>query len=117
MLPYGSKAGMSYLSADERELFLPLSEGIHDNPPWGTFLRNLVARTNSRRAMMIVRLAKAMPSQPPFVCHAAAPRAAGEPLLAVEQLRQLDLHPYGSLRPGRVYALDEMLDYDDADIL
>ena len=103
---------MSVLPADQRELFLPLIEGIHESPPWGVFLRNLVARTYARRAFLIITLANAGPQQEPTVLHVAAPRAAQEPPLDFRRLAALGLHPYGQLRPERVYALDEMLDYD-----
>lgn len=103
---------MSVLPADQRELFLPLIEGIHESPPWGVFLRNLVARTYARRAFLIITLANAGPRQEPTVLHVAAPRAAQEPPLDFRRLAALGLHPYGQLRPERVYALDEMLDYD-----
>lgn len=104
---------MAFLSADQRELFLPLIEGIHESPPFGAFMRNLVARTNARRAYLILTLANAAPEQQPTVIHIAAPRAADEPPLDFRRLEALNLHPYGSLRPERVYALDEMLAYAD----
>ena len=104
---------MAVLSADHRELFLPLIEGIHESPPWGAFMRNLVARMVARRAFMIITLANAMPDQAPLVIHTAAPRAAHEDPIDFRRLEALRLHPYGALRPGRIYALDEMLDYDD----
>ena len=103
---------MSFLPADQRELFLPLVEGIHESPPWGLFLRNLVARTGGRRAFLIIALANAGPAQVPTVLHAAAPRAAQEPPLDYLRIAELGLHPYGQLRPERVYALDELLDFD-----
>jgi DNA-binding CsgD family transcriptional regulator/PAS domain-containing protein len=104
---------MAVLSADHRELFLPLIEGIHESPPWGVFLRNLVARMQARRAFMIITLANAAPDQAPAVIHVASPRAAHEPRIDFRALAALRLHPHAPLRPGRVYALDEMLDYDD----
>ena len=104
---------MAVLSADHRELFLPLIEGIHESPPWGIFLRNLVARMYARRALMIITLANAMPEQEPSVIHVAAPRAAREDPIDFRRLAELRLHPHGLPRPGRVYSLDEMLDYDD----
>lgn len=104
---------MAFLSADQRELFLPLIEGIHESPPWTTFMRNLVARTYARRAFLIVELANAMASQEPVVLHVSAPRATQEPPLDYVRIAALKLHPYGQLRPERVYALDELLDYDD----
>lgn len=108
---------MTVLSADQRELFLPLIEGIHENPPWGAFMRNLVARTHARRAFLIITLANANPAQAPTVLHVAAPRAANEPPIDFRRMDALGLHPYGAMRPGRVYAMDEMLDYDRPDQL
>ena len=105
---------MAVLSADHRELFLPLIEGIHESPPWGAFMRNLVARMYARRAFMVITLANAAPDQPPTVIHTAAPRAAQEDPIDLRRLQALRLHPHGALRSGRIYALDEMLDYDNA---
>lgn len=104
---------MSFLAADQRELYLPLVEGIHESPPWGLFLRNLVARTSARHAFIVITLAKAPPDEEPTAIHAAAPRAADEPPLDFRRFNALRLHPHGALRPGRVYNLDEMLDFDD----
>lgn len=104
---------MAITSADQRELYLPLIEGIHETPPFGQFLRNLVARTGARRAFLAVQLANAAPDQQSAVIHVSAPRAAQEPPLDYRRLAELRLHPLGALRPERVYALDEMLDYDD----
>lgn len=104
---------MAFLSADQRELFLPLVDGIHESPPFGAFMRNLVARTNARRAYMILTLANAAAGQEPAVIHVAAPRAAHEAPLDFRRIEALRLHPYGGLRPERVYALDEMLAHDD----
>lgn len=103
--------------ADQNELFLPLVEGIHESPPFSAFIRNLVGRTYARRAFLIISLANAMADQEPTVIHIAAPRASQEPPLDFRRLEALRLHPYGSLRAGRVYALDEMLNYDNADEL
>lgn len=103
---------MNFLPADQRELFLPLIDGIHDNPPWGAFLRNLVARTYARRAFLVIVLANAPADQAPTVLQVTAPRAASEPPLDMTRLDNLRLHPHGRMRPERVYSLDEMLDYD-----
>ncbi len=102
---------MSSNFATQRELLLPLVEGIHESPPWGEFLRQLVARTYARRAFLIITLANAAPDQEAAVVHVAAPRAATEPPLDFRRIERLGLHPYGTLRPGRVYSLEEMLDY------
>jgi len=103
---------MQYLPADQRELFLPLIDGIHDNPPWAAFLRNLVARTYARRAFLVIVLANAPADQAPTVLQVTAPGAADEPALDIRRLESLGLHPHSRMRPERVYSLDEMLDYD-----
>lgn len=108
---------MAFNHTDQQELFLPLVEGVHETPPWGAFMRNLVARTYARRAFLIITLASAMPTQEPTVIHVSAPRAVREPPLDFRRLDSLGLHPYGQLRPGRVYAIDEMLDFDNAEHL
>ena len=108
---------MASTSADQRELFLPLIEGIQEEPPFGLFMRNLVARAGARRAFMLVELANAAPDQDVAVIHVMSPRAALEPHLDFRRLHELRLHPFGRLRPERVYALDEMLDYDNPEQL
>jgi DNA-binding CsgD family transcriptional regulator len=100
---------MALLSADQRELYLPMMEGLTEDPPWTQFLRNLVARTQARRASLSVRIS----GQPPFVLQAAAPRAVQDQPLDLPRLGELGLDPYGLMRPGRVYALDELFDYDN----
>lgn len=100
---------MALLSADQRELYLPLMEGLTEDPPWTQFLRNLVARTQARRASLSVRIS----GQAPYALQAAAPRAVQDPPLDLPRLGELGLDPYGLMRPGRVYALDELFDYDN----
>jgi len=100
-------------STNHRELLLPLVEGIQESPPWSTFLRNLVARMYARRAFMIITLTNARADQAPAVIQIAAPRAAQEGPIDFHRLGTLGLYPYGSLRPGRVYSLEELLDYSD----
>lgn len=104
---------MAFTPADQRELYLPLIEGIHETPPFGLFMRNLVARTGARHAFLILTLANAAPDQAPVVIPVSAPRAAHEPSLDFRRLDALRLHPHHALRPERVYALEEMLDYDN----
>lgn len=108
---------MPFTSADQRELFLPLIEGIHETPPFGLFMRNLVARTGARRAFLVLTLANAAPAQESVVIPISAPRAHLEPPIDFRRLYALNLHAHSALRPGRVYALDEMLDYDDREQL
>ena len=97
----------------QRELSLPLISGIHEDPPWTTFMRRLVEQTYARRAFLIITLANAMQSQDPAVVHVAAARARHEPPLDFRRITEIGLHPYGLMRPERVYALEEMLDHGD----
>jgi DNA-binding CsgD family transcriptional regulator len=103
---------MAFLSADQRELFQPLLEGVHETPPFANFMRNLVARTYARRAFLLILPANAAPDQTPTVIHIAAPRAVQEPPIDLQRLESLGLHPYNALRAGRVYSLEELLDHD-----
>lgn len=103
---------MALLFADQQELLLPLVDGVEERPPWGRFLRNLVARTYARQAALIVTVGSASPSQQPTVIHAAAPRAVQEPPLDARAFQRLGLKPLGELRAARVYALDELLNFD-----
>lgn len=105
---------MSTLSGYQRELSLPLISGIHEDPPWTTFMRSLLEQTYARRAFLVITLANAMPSQAPAVVHIAAGRAAHEPPLDFQRIATMGLNPYGAMRPGRVYALEEMLDHSDS---
>ncbi len=102
---------MAVLPADHRELFLPLIDGIDQTPPWPVFLRNLAARTLADRAAMIVSLAHPDPGA--SVAQAAAPRAHARDPIDLHRLEQIGLRPVGALRPGRIYALGEMLTHDD----
>ena len=103
---------MQWTLTHQRELILPLVEGIHESPPWGEFMRQLVARTNARRAYLIITLANASAEQEPSVVLVAAPRAVTEPPLDIQRIASLGLDPYSAIRPGRVYSLDELMDYD-----
>lgn len=106
---------MSKVLPTNRELLLPLIEGIHDSPPWREFLKHLVAQTHARRAFLIITLANSRGDQPPALVQVAAPRASTEPPLDFARFRRIGLNPYGSLRSGRVYSLEELLDYSHPD--
>lgn len=108
---------MSTQLAHPRDMFLSLIEGIDESPPWTSFMRDLASHTQASRAMMLINLANAPTGQAPTVVHVTAPRAATEPVLDVGKLTNLGLHPFGALRPGRVYAVQEMLNFDDKAIL
>lgn len=106
-----------FLPTDQRELYMPLVEGIHESPPWGLFLRNLLVRTHARHAAIAITLAHSGPNHHPAETHAVAARAAQDPALDLDRLHSLGLHRNAGLRPGRVYALDEVLDYDNSERL
>ena len=103
---------MALLSADQRELYLPLMAGLIEDPPWSQFLQNLVTRTQARRAILFVQTAGTRLAAPPYVLQSLSPRALRDPPLDVVRLAELGLDPYGVMRPGRVYTLEELFDYD-----
>lgn len=90
------------LPADLRELVIPLLDGARDDPPWGPFLRNVAARTRATDAFLVLDA----PGDDRTVVAASGGR--GAVLAAVD--RAIRDAP---LRPGRVYALDELLDHSD----
>lgn len=101
---------MAFLSTDQRELYLPLMEGLLEDPPWQRFLANLLQRTGARRAA----LALAAPGAPGpgLTVRADAARAGGDPPLDLPLLAALGLFPGPAMRRERVYTLGEMLDFD-----
>lgn len=103
---------MRFLPADQRELFLPLIDGLQQTPPWGVFLRNLVAHTHAQAGFLMVKLSNAPADQEPTVLHVTAPRTGSEASLDSGRLFSLGLKPHSRMRADRVYSLDEMLDYD-----
>ena len=104
---------MALLPAEQADLFLPLFEGIGEAGQWQGFLAILVTRTQARRAVMIITPAMAAPGEAPLILQHDAARAAQDPPVEMEALMALGLQPLGSLRAGRVYALEELLDYND----
>jgi hypothetical protein len=99
------------------DLFLPLVEGIREAPQWRQFMAALLARTHARHGVLYITLANAPADHAPTVLQLAAPRAIEDPAIDIEALLRLELHPHGALRPGRVYAVEEMLDFDDKAVL
>lgn len=104
-------------SAHQADLFLPLIEGMFETPPWVQFMTALLASTQARRGVLLISLANAAADHEPTVLQLAAPRAVQQAAIDIDQLMALGLHPYVSLRPGRVYAVDEMLDFNDKHVL
>lgn len=101
---------MALTSLDERDLLLPLAEGIREDPMWETFLKRLRQRTEATWACLLVQMTPTA-HLPPITRVAAARPDLPDP--DFDQLSRLGLIPYASLRPNRVYALEEMLDFAD----
>lgn len=102
---------MALSSLDERDLLIPLAEGIRQDPMWDTFLARLRQRTQATWACLLVRMIPT--AHLPPITRVAAERP-GLPEPDFEALSDLGLIPYAALRPGRVYALEEMLDFSQA---
>lgn len=83
---------------DETELLEPLHAGVHETPPWATFLARLRQRTRSTAAVLMVGEQLLFSGEPPI----GLSGRAGVPPLGSPRL--------GALRPGRVYASDELFD-------
>lgn len=99
---------MALSSLDERDLLLPLAEGIREDPMWQTFLARLRQRTTATWACLLVRMAP-VAHLPPITRIVAERPDLPEP--DFDWLSDQGLLPYAALRPGRVYALEEMLDF------
>jgi DNA-binding CsgD family transcriptional regulator len=100
---------MAITPTDESNLLLPLFEGIFEQPVWETFLRRLAQRTGAQRVRLTV-INSAAPEQMPLRRRVLADRLAqrddpGEP-------DPIDARIYAALRPNRVYAIDELREFD-----
>lgn len=104
-------------SSQSADLFLPLLEGMFETPPWTEFMTALLAKTQARRGLLLISQANAPADHQPTILQLAAPRAVRQDNIDVVRLMSLGLHPYASLRPGRVYAIDEMLNFNDRRVI
>lgn len=100
---------MAITPTDETNLLLPLFEGIFEQPVWETFLRRLAQRTGAERVRLTVQNSAA-PEQTPLRRRVLADRLAqqddpGEP-------DPIDARVYAALRPNRVYAIEELREFD-----
>jgi len=103
---------MALTSLDERDLLLPLTEGIRESPLWQTFLVRLRERTAATQACLMMRMSP-VAHLPPSTRTASIRPDMTTP--DFDRLSRLGLIPYAALRSGRVYALEEMLDFADPD--
>jgi DNA-binding CsgD family transcriptional regulator len=98
---------MALGSIDERDLLLPLFTGIDEDPLWDTFLHRVLARTRAQRIHLFVRpggMAGMPPIQRTIRAQGYTPRAV---TFNLETFSEAGLLPYASLRPHRVYSLEE----------
>jgi DNA-binding CsgD family transcriptional regulator len=98
---------MALGSTDERDLLLPLLTGIDEDPLWDTFLRRLLARTRAQRLHLFIRpggMVGTPPVQRTIRAHGYV-RSAG--FFNLETFSEEGLLPFASLRPQRVYSLEE----------
>ncbi len=102
---------MAISPTDFTHLMLPLFEGIFEDPLWETFLERLMLRTGAQRVRLMVRNSAA-PSQTPLIRRVASRLEPSN--LAEAEITALAALPYATLRPNRVYALEELRDFDNA---
>lgn len=98
---------MALTSLDERDLLLPLYQGIHETPAWETFLRRLLARTGAAQVCLLMRRSP-VAAHPPVLRVASVQAGRADP--DFDRLAQEGILPLSSLRPNRVYALEELID-------
>jgi DNA-binding CsgD family transcriptional regulator len=98
---------MALGTSDERDLLLPLFTGIDQDPVWDTFLHRLLARTRAQRLCLLVRPG-GIAGTPP-IRRMVSTRGDGQPdtPFDIEDFNAAGLLPYTSLRPHRVYSLEE----------
>lgn len=91
---------------DLHDLILPIFAGVGEQPLWQTFLTALLRRTAATQVALFARTANMAPGAH---LHRAVGREAGTATLSLEQFATLGLLQQNALRPGRVYALEELL--------
>ena len=98
---------MALGTTDERDLLLPLFTGIDEEPLWDTFLHRLLARTRAQRLHLFIRPG-GMTGTPPIkrtIRTHGYTRPAG--FFDLDTFSTAGLMPYATLRPNRVYSLEE----------
>ena len=103
---------MALSRADRSELMLPLFAGLFETPLWHTFLRNLAARTGADRVHLITRGRE--PKSPSLHHRAVASLADPARFSARDERAAINALALAAMRTGRVYALDELRDFDSS---
>ena len=104
---------MALTSTDERDLLLPLAEGIREDPVWETFLRRLLARTRAQQVCMLLRTRDSAHLSPSLRRVSARP---SDPIPDFARLNELGLIPLAAMRPARVYSLQETISVKEDDL-
>lgn len=98
---------MTLGTIDERDLLLPLFTGIDEEPLWDTFLRRVLARTKAQRLHLFVRPGGIAGMPPIHRTIRARDYTPREVTFDLETFSEAGLLPFASLRPNRVYSLEE----------
>lgn len=104
---------MSLTSRDETDLLLPLYQGVHEEPPFQTFLDRLRRRTRAEYVGLSVRKEDS-PLADATIFHSGIDLHGRARELGIEELYMLDGVHRSSLRPFRVYSVAEFTDHDPA---
>lgn len=100
---------MSLSSSDPSHLILPLFEGLFETPLWGRFLHGLHRRTGAQRVCVLI--GDAVSAAPPTLLRHVA--RDSDAVRDDDDRRALEALSPSSLRPNRIYALEELLDFGD----
>lgn len=98
---------MTLGTTDERDLLLPMFTGIDEELLWDTFLHRLLARTRAQRLHLFIRpagLSGTPPIKRTIRTHGYTRRAG---FFDLDTFSDVGLLPYATLRPNRVYSLEE----------
>lgn len=101
---------MALASNDERDLLLPIFSGIREPQLWQTFQKRLLARTGAQRVTILIR-APDIEGTVLFQSVASSGDVEG-PELNLDELNKREVLILHSLRPHRVYSLEELIVID-----
>lgn len=102
---------------EQDDLVLALMSGVTETPPLATFVQRLLARTQASHAVLLFSPGRDTAGKEREVVQFSTARPRAAAVLDIGRLMALDLRSPGSLRPDRIYAIDEMLDYDRPPVL
>lgn len=97
------------MRVDDDGLLQALHEGMFETPLWSGFLNRLLAKTGARFTTLIFR---PVDEETVVELYAGKPPSAEVHKLFVDGSMR-DPFPYRTMRPGRAYSLDELIDPTD----